>query len=215
MSELAFCSYCFGDKRYKAQQDRLLESIRVFYPNNPCYFTSEQPAPPGARPMEESLYGFKPHLVKHVLDQGHKKIVFFDTPIILMGLLDEYAEVVKEYGVIAVQDENKLKGLCADKALKYFNLKRSWLDDKHLVGGSFYYFDFDLPLCNEIFNKWYNAEKDDMFGSAQEEASERLQGHRLDETIMSISLYTSGSRPYSDHRYNSDNNPVMIKRHFK
>lgn len=171
--------------------------------------------PAGSRPMEESLYGFKPHLVKQVLDKGHKRVVFFDTAVVLLNRLDEYAEIVKQYGVIAVQDDNKLSGVTSNRCLKHFGLKRKWLDDKHLVGGSFYYFDFDLPKCKEIFFKWYRAEVKNIFGSAREEASEQLQGHRLDETVMAISLYTSGSKPYQDHRYNSEVNPVMVKQHFK
>ncbi len=217
ITDVVFCDVAFGDKRYLEQQERLHHSIRMIYPDAVIYsWTNEMP--PGARSMNDSLYGFKPHAVQYALDQGHKKVMFFDPAIILMKPIDFYQEKVKEYGVCCARDDNKLSGFCGDKALEYYNLNREEIKDWHLVGGSFYYFDFDDDLSFFIFNQWLVAEQEGLFGSQYEQAAGKLQGHRNDEAMMALALYTSGSKPMSDDvRYNCENEEVCIigKKHFK
>ena len=162
------------------------------------------------------MYGFKPWCVKHCLDQGYKKIAFIDCTCLVLDDLHYYDQFTAEHGVLAVQDDNKLTGFCSNRALKYVNKNRDYLKDKHLVGGSLYYFDFNNPLCERIFDFWITAERNGLFGSQQEQASERLQGHRSDETMMALALYISGSKPYTkDTRYNWEKNSVVQKAHFK
>lgn len=217
MESVAFVDVAFGDKRYLEQQERLHHSIRMIYPDAPIFsWTNEMP--PGARSMSESLYGFKPHAVKYALDQGYKKVMFFDPAIILMKPIDFYQEKAKEYGVCCAQDDNKLSQFCDDRSLKRYGLTRENIKDWHLVGGSFYYFDFDVRLCYKVFTRWFTNEQIGLFGSQMEQASGKLQGHRNDEAIMALSLYDSGSKPMSgDVRYNCENKEVEIiaKAHFK
>lgn len=213
MNDPCFVCVAFGPL-YVEQQKRLKESILAIYPNAPLLFWTDE-LPPGSKSFYKSLYGFKPHAVNVAIERGYKQIVFFDPAVILEGRMDYYQSIVKDYGVLAVQDANKLNRFCYDKALKHFSLVRHKIQDWHLVGGSFYYFDFDLPQCKVIFDKWIAAERIGLFGSQQEQASERLHGHRSDEAIMSLALYTSGSKPLSeDTRYNCDGGIVM-KKHFK
>lgn len=215
--EVAFCCVAFGDKRYLEQQERLKHSILQIYPDAPLFFWTNE-MPPGARSMSESLYGFKPHAVNYALKQGHKKIMFFDPAIILMKPIDFYQGKVKEYGVCCARDDNKLSQFCDDRSLKHFGLYREDIEDWHLVGGSFYYFDFNIPLCESIYVRWFLSEYHGLFGSQQEQASGQLKGHRNDEAMMAIALYSLGSKPMSgDVRYNCENKEICIldKRHFK
>lgn len=217
MSTTAFVCVAFGDRRYIDQQVRLKASILGIYPRAPLFFWTNQ-LPPGARPFSESLYGFKPHAVKAAMNAGYERIIFLDPAMVLIKPIDHYETLVKDYGVIAVQDDNKLSGFCGDRALKYYGLTRRDISTWHLVGGSFYYFDFSLPLCFDIFHEWYETEKLGLYGSQKEQASEQLQGHRNDEAMMALALYTCGSRPVSDdHRYNCANDEIAIlkKYHFK
>lgn len=212
-----FVSVAFGDKRYIEQQARLKHSILQIYPDAPLFFWTNE-MPPGSRSMNESLYGFKPHAVKYALDQGYKQIMFFDPAIILVKPIDFYQDIVKDYGVLAAQDDNKLTKFCYDKALDSYYITREDIKDWHLVGGSFYYFDFDFTLCKTIFNTWLSSELRGLFGSQKEQASEQLKGHRNDEAMMALALYTSGSKPLTgDVRYNCENDEVAIlkKFHFK
>lgn len=215
--EVAFTSCAFGDHRYIEQQARLKHSILQIYPDAPLFFWTNE-MPPGSRSMSESLYGFKPHAVKAALDAGYKQIMFFDPAIILVKPIDFYQEQVKEYGVCCARDDNKLSPFCYDKALDFYGLTRNDIKDWHLVGGSFYYFDFDLPKCEEIFINWMASEKHSLFGSQKEQASEQLHGHRNDEAMMALALYACGGKPMSgDVRYNCENKELCIldKKHFK
>lgn len=215
MSDMAVCSLAFGEK-YVWRLGRLKESLQETNPTVPLFFHNET-LPPGARTFNESLYGFKPHCINEALQAGYKKIFFIDCTCIVQGDLSYYNEFTAEYGgVLAVQDDNKLTGFCSDRALRYVRQKRSWLADKHLVGGSLYYFDFNYPLCQDLFKRWMQAEKDGIFGNMVEQCSERLQGHRSDETMMALFLYLLGSKPWSGPtKYNWENGGIVLKRHFK
>lgn len=211
---LAVCSLAFGE-RYTWRLGRLKETLQNTNPTVPFLSWSET-LPPGARPFNESMYGFKPWCIQYALDQGYNKIAFIDCTCVVQDDLSYYDQFTDEHGVLAVQDDNKLTGFCSDRALKYINKKRNYLHDKHLVGGSLYYFDFNNPLCQRIFDLWITAEKNDLFGSQREEASERLQGHRSDETMMALMLYEAGSKPFTGAtRYNWENGGVVQKAHFK
>lgn len=166
----AFVSVAFGDKRYIEQQQRLNHSIRQIYPDAPIYYWTDR-MPPGSKSMNESLYGFKPWAVQAALDDGYYKIMFFDPAIVLTDNLDYYDSIVKDYGVLAAQDDNKLHRFCMDRAIEFFGWTRKDILDFHLVGGSFYYFDFSVPKCSQIFNSWKTAEERGYFGSQREQAS--------------------------------------------
>lgn len=215
--EIAFTSVAFGDPRYIEQQARLKHSILQIYPDAPLFFWTNE-MPPGALSMNDSLYGFKPWAVQYAWDQGYKNVMFFDPAIILMKPIDFYQEKVKEFGVCCARDDNKLNPFVYDKALDHFGVSRKDITDWHLVGGSFYYFDFDELRCRAIFRKWIEAEDKGLFGSQSEQASGKLQGHRNDEAVMALALYTTGSKPMSgDVRYNCENKEVEViaKAHFK
>jgi hypothetical protein len=214
MSEIAVCSVAFGEK-YVWRMGRLKESLQNTNPGV-RFFEWKDRMPDGARPFNDSMYGFKPHAVQIARDSGYKKIAWIDSTMIVHDKLEYYNQFTKEYGILAVQDDNKLTGFCSNKALNYIGKDREYLKDKHLVGGSFFYFDFDNPLCVRIFNRWMEAERLGLFGSVAEEVSERLQGHRHDETMMSLFLYEAGSKPFTGAtRYNWAEGGVMTKSHFK
>lgn len=218
MKDLAFVNVAFGDNRYLEQQARLNMSIQNIYPDAKIFsWTNEMP--PGARSFKESLYGFKPHAVNYALSKGYHKIMFFDPACILMKPIDFYQSIVKDYGVLAAQDDNKLTNFCDDRSINQFYFTRDQIADWHLVGGSFYYFDFSLDLCDKIFEDWLACEEDGYFGSQFEQASGKLDhGHRNDEAIMALCLYKHGSKPLTgDVRYNCENKEIEIiaKRHFK
>lgn len=215
MSDIAVCSLAFGEK-YSWRLGRLKESIQETNPDVPLFFHNET-LPTGARPFNKSLYGFKPHCINEAINAGYKKIFFIDCTCVVLDKLDYYDQFTEEFGgVLAVQDDNKLTGFCSNKALRYVGQKREWLSDKHLVGGSLYYFDFNYQLCQNLFNRWIQSERDGIFGSMEEQCSERLQGHRSDETMMALFLYLCGSKPWSGAtRYNWENGGVVRKMHFK
>jgi hypothetical protein len=213
MTDFIFLSVAFGE-RYIEQQTRLEKSIRLIYPSarhakwTDCY-------PPGSQTHKESLYGFKPCAIEHALQIGYRKIIWLDTACILQQPVDYWFSLVKNYGVIAAKDDNKLEKCIGDKALNYFG--NPDISDMHLVGGSLYVFDFDLPLCQKIFTTWEKAEYSGMFGSQAEQSSGKINSHRHDESCMAMALYLNGSEPVPCDvaKYNQGPDSIIIKDHFK
>lgn len=213
MTDFCFLSVAFGP-RYIEQQTRLHQSLQTVHPCiNHIAWTDAYP--PGSRLHKDSLYGFKPHAVQYALDQGYKRIVWLDTAIVLQQPIDYYWSLTGKFGVLAAKDDNALSKHIGQKALDYFG--NPSLEGMHLVGGSLYVFDFNLPLCYRIFNRWLFAEEDGMFGSQQEQSSGQANGHRHDESCMAMSLYKSGSEPLPVDvmMYNQDENSIVRKYHFK
>lgn len=221
--KIAFCSVAItsqsmGDA-YIIQQQRLKESILSVYPDGELLFWVDS-YPEGAKPFLDSLYGFKPHAVQAALDAGFTKVVWCDTAIILHDKIDFYDEFMKEHGgVIAIQDDSALINVTSDYCLQYFEWDRPDLKDRHLVGGSFLYFDFEIEGCKKVFNKWRDAEQRGIFGSQWEESAGKLNGHRADETVLAMSLYYWGFKPFT-HKYDTRYctgafNTIVTKKHFK
>lgn len=213
MSNIAFVSVAFGDKRYLEQQKRLKESILSIYPLANLFFWYDC-LPPGARPHSESLYGFKPHAVHEAFKADHiRRVIWLDPAMILVDTIDD---LFHGPPMMAVRDDHKLNLFCSDQALSYFSQTRESIKDIHLVGGSLYYFDFTTSVAVNTLSKWLNAEVNDMFGgNGRHTGSERE--HRNDEAIMALSMFTSGASPitHSESRYCCEHNPMWIKKHFK
>lgn len=214
MDNTVFCSVAFG-KEYVQQQARLRESIRKFYPQANLLFYTEE-LPPGSRPFLDSLYGFKPHLAQEARKQGYKRIILLDPAMIMVAPLDG---VYDRYSVVAAKDTSVLWNVTSHRAADYFGTSRVEIRNKgwHLVGGSFYYFNLETASAVTVLDRWTEAEKAGMFGSQQEAASEQLQGHRYDETIMAICMYQAGIEPQDPDKigYCVSENSVWQKKHFK
>jgi len=212
---IAVCSLAFGEK-YVWRLGRLKESLQETNPEA-TLFLHKETLPPGARPFNESMYGFKPHCIQEARNAGFSKIFFIDCTCVVQDDLRYYEQFSEEYGgVLAVQDDNKLTRFCSNKALEHIGKQRNWIEDKHLVGGSLYYFDFNQPKCQQIFDAWIQSERIGLFGNMVDQCAERLQGHRSDETMMALFLYLLGSKPFTGAtRYNWENGGVVRKFHFK
>lgn len=210
MYSVAFCSVVQSVNErgawYLEQQKRLFKSIQEVYKGYAPTFFHANTLPKGARPFLSSLYGFKPHAIQEALDAGFKKVVWMDAAMIL------HKPIVIDLPMVAIIDSSTLPA--SDIALKYYGLKREYLQNLNLVGGSFYYFDFNTPKANLIFESWKKAEIDGIYGSQHQESFEGLQGHRHDETCMRLSMHLHKYPPVpgSEIGYNGD---VMTKSHFK
>lgn len=219
MNDFIVLSIAFGDPRYSDQLLNLKRRLFRFHPTIPFHYWVDGEMPPGAKPFTDSMYGFKVWAVNYARENDFKKIIWLDPACFLVDELYPFFDLVKQYGVVAAQDDNLLCNYCSFEAFKYFDNNRveSRINNEHLCGGSVYIFDFDIPLCSTIFEKWKQAEIDGMFGSQQELASGKHESHRNDESIMALSLYSSGSSPvpYDKCRYNDVSDAIIKKRHFK
>ena len=201
MNDVVFTTYSFGEL-YCYQQERLRDSILQIYPEGNLRFyrdlhgasAPQEGRPPGSKTFHESMYGFKVHCVKNCLKEGFKKIIFLDAAIILEGEISNVLEKAHEIGVLAAVDHTELKNVTSDDCLKYVGRKREDLTET-LVGGSVYIFDFTNPITEKVFDRWAQMEADGIFGCEKDDARGLLQGHRKDETCMSLALSENGIKP--------------------
>lgn len=212
MTDFIILSIAFGP-RYVEQQARLHNSILQYYtPEHHLYF--QDGLPTGSKPHKESLYGFKVHAVKRALGWGYKKIIWLDPACILQHPVDYwFSEGMPP--VVAVKDDNTLNKMIGKKALEYYG--NPDITDWHLVGGSLYVFDFEKEMTHIIFDHWYKSEADGIFGSQAEQSSEKINGHRNDESCMAVAMYSHGIEPVGHDvaRYNQNEGSIIIKKHFK
>lgn len=207
--KICFTCVAFG-QAYVDQQTRLLESIKNVMPEAEYMFWTHG-LPPNSKTHHESLYGFKVHAVNEAIKKGFRKIVFLDPACILMR---ECSEWFLEFSpVLAARDDHKLMPFCSNEAWEYFGYYPWRKEDLHLVGGSVYVFDFNFDITHRVFKHWYSAEQDGLFGHAKMKPAY----HRNDEACMALALDVCNLAPIScpDMGYNSGNNPIIIKKHFK
>jgi hypothetical protein len=214
MDNFVFVSVAFGE-RYILQQDRLKQSILKIYPDaNFLFYRDELPAT--SRPFLDSLYGFKPHAVRDAIAAGYKKILWLDPAMILCDKID----ILLGRDVVAVKDQNKLSTFIWDKYLDAHGLTRKKIDQKkvHLVGGSVYYFDIDMPDSLLVFRAWELDELNGWFGTQELEATVGMNGHRADETCMAMNMHRLKIKPVEPHEIKyctGSPDDVFIKKHFK
>jgi hypothetical protein len=214
MKDVVFVSVAFGHE-YLKQMDRLQKSILRIYPEaNLLFFDNGLPT--GSQSFYDSLYGFKPHAIQEARNQGYKKVIWLDPAMILVDKIDE---LIARETIVAVKDESLLHNVVSDRCYKYFGFTRDFVKAKnwHLVGGSLYFFNFEHPYTNIVFDQWLKAEKDGIFGSQWDAASDKLQGHRYDEAVMALCMYTNNIKPvtHADVRYCNGESPMWLKKHFK
>jgi hypothetical protein len=206
VTDFIFLSVAFGP-RYVEQQTRLHKSICDHYSSDHHIMWTDT-LPPGSKTHEESPYGFKVHAVEYARSLGHKKIIWIDTACVLQDKVDYWFDLIPEYGVVAVRDDNKLSNHIGSAALMKWSLV-SISDAYHLVGGSLYVFDFNNHPSAKIFEQWKWMEQQGGFADESK--------HRHDESMMAMCLYMNGSEPvpYDKCRYNNGPGSIVTKHHFK
>lgn len=208
MKDVTFCCLAFGEA-YVSQQERLKKSILDIYPDADLLFYTDS-YPQTARNHLQSMYGFKPQVMR---EAKGRYVIWLDPAMILMKPIDP--EIFNN-PVVVVRDDNKLASFISDKFLDRVEKTREDIKDVHLVGGSYYIFDTQNPTAQRVFFHWLVFEELGYFGSQEEEASGRLQGHRSDEACMAMALHLEGVEPMSHEEagYNHEG-AVWIKKHFK
>jgi len=213
MDKIAFCSVAFTSKQfgdeYIKQQKRLKQSLISVYGDDADLFFWTNEYPENSRIHFDSSYGFKVHAIKHCLNLGYKKIIWLDTAMIVHSKLDFYFDMSP---VACVFDSQKLKNVTMNRVKEYYNID---CDGWYLCGGSLFAFDFEKEKTHSVFNMWYQAERLGFFGCQTDESEGRQQGHRWDETMMSISLYTHNLSPICKEAADYDNKSIIDKKHCK
>lgn len=211
MDDTVFVSVAFG-QAYLDQMTRLKKSILDLIPNTNILFYYDC-MPPGARSMEKSLYGFKPHAIAEA-KKNFKRVVWLDPAMIL---IDTNFDDMTRFPLAAVRDDHKLNPFISNQALEAYGVTRAQIEDFHLVGGSLYYFDFRIGVVEDVFNMWLESEKRNLYDGQGQRHTGATRGHRSDEALMALAMFKHGVNPVLGHevRYCTENNPMFIKKHFK
>ncbi len=200
ITNLVFTTFSFGPLHVH-QQNQMRDSIKKIYPEaNMMFWATESrdsshpsaSVPPGYTNHHTSTYGFKVHCVNNCLKAGYKRIVFMDAAVSLQGEIDEILNIAKERGVLACTGGADLESVTSDVCLEFVGKTREEVTGWKMAGGSIYVFDFNHPVTQKVFDYWYNLEANGMFGSEEDHSRGRLQGHRQDETCMSLAMYEYG-----------------------
>lgn len=204
---IAFCSVAFGNA-YIKQQERLKESLLNVYQNPNLFFWTNQ-YPENSKNHLKSTYGFKVHAINHCIKLGYKKIIWLDTAMIVHDKLDYLFNISP---VCAVMDKTPLKNVTMNTVKEFYNID---CDGWFLCGGSLFSFDFNKQKTKNIFDLWYNSEIKGYFGNQEDESLGLQNGHRWDETMMSIALYMNNMSPIGRDCIDYDNKKIIEKKHFK
>jgi hypothetical protein len=125
--------------------------------------------PPGARPHQESPYGFKIHALKYAIEQGYTNIIWCDSPAHIIRDPQPLFDTIKERGYYFVRDIYPLDVFVDNASLQRFGRDREWAKKVYLGCGTLFGLNikhdigkkcFDFYLNWEIKN-WYDSKRHD------------------------------------------------------
>lgn len=209
--EIAFCTVSFSSNSYgnayNEQQERLVNSINSVYKSANIFRWTNQ-YPDNSRSHFDSTYGFKVHAIDYCINLGYKKVIWLDTAMIINDRIDYLFE---KSPVSCIMDVTPLKSVTMDRVKSHYDID---CDGWFLCGGSLFSFDFTKQKTIDVFNHWKCAESLGFFGNQNDESFGRQQGHRWDETMMSIALYQNNLSPIGRDCLYYDTG-IIEKKHFK
>jgi hypothetical protein len=164
--------------------------------------------PKGSRPHAESPYGFKVHAIKAAYEKGYTSILWLDSPAYAVKEdISPIFDKIEKEGYYAMSHIDPLENYVGNTALGEFGINREQLIGKNLPSGSCY--GFDLSIALELFNKFYECEKEGLFRS--EVVSESII-HRHDEAILALFLIRWSLPVFTfDPLFQSDSPECVIK----
>lgn len=137
--------------------------------------------------FQESLYGFKPHAIQTMIDQGYEKIIWLDPSVLPTVPIQVLIDALDIHPVITRAGENEVSEMTSQRVKDWFNVWDSQLKSNRVkhVAGTVYGFNFKHPKAVEVFELWKSAEENGMFGNQDE----FMAGSWADESAMSLCLY--------------------------
>jgi hypothetical protein len=147
--------------------------------------------------FQKSLYGFKPHAIQRAIELGYKKIIWLDPSVLPTSDIKILFDALDEHPILNVLGEHKLAKMTSDKALLYFKVQPSEIDNINHLGGTIYGFNFNNSKAEGVFNLWKKAEEEGAFGNQ----NEFMAGHWADESCMALCMYKAGVPQYQEYKF--------------
>lgn len=154
----------------------------------------------------EVPYGFKCYQIQEAIEAGYRKILWCDSTIVKVGNLDPLFEHAAKHGVCAFENLGyPLKYWIHDAASSKLGITDEQLESMKQIMACVMVFDFDNPIGEEVFYKWFDAGRDGVSFNMRDYKSDRegWKGHQGDQPIISalLNLYNIPILPYGQLCY--------------
>ena len=193
------CVVNFSNGRYIRGQDRLVDSLKnVGYDGGILLETIESNIPFASH--EEINYGFKAGMIQKAREMGYDLILWADAAVYagknldpVFNYIDENGYFIFHYGEGCVSSGE----WCCDSALKELGITR---EESYKIPHIFATtFGINLKKHGDFFDKYLELARrgisfNGSWHNTMKECSceERVQGHRHDQTVMSVLLWQMG-----------------------
>lgn len=171
-----------GSTRYLTGQNRLIESMKKFCPENvDCfYFRGEDSV--GAPSHSENPYAFKLYAIKKVKDMGYDNVLWLDASVVAVGDFMSIFEWVEKNDVFMEHSGWMAGQWTNDNALSLLGVSRIRAWNIPMFSAGFTGINFNSQTGSAFFKNWWAAM---MFGAFKGS----WEDHRHDMSAGSIVAY--------------------------
>jgi hypothetical protein len=199
MTDTAIVSYAsIGRENYPEVLPRLVQAARsagfagdffIKSPDGPDEFDNVPNRRHFQTPAHADIpYGFKSHLIKHALDVGYRKVIWFDSTIFVVKDFQKIIYQLIEHGTLLFENPGCPESFwTADDCLQQLGCSASDAATFSQVMACAMGFDFSNPLAKKIFDLWYAYGEDGIsFKGASGSSRPEFKGHRHDQSVISF-----------------------------
>lgn len=147
--------------------------------------------------FQKSLYGFKPHAIQDAINDGYKKVIWFDPCVYPLSSIEVLSKSLDINPLIVIIGDAPITKMANQKAKDWFGVTDEELKDIKHIGGTIYAFNFENQKVLDTFNLWKKAEEEGIFG----DQDAFMAGHWADEACMSLAMYKNGMEFYTETEF--------------
>lgn len=188
-------------KPYTEYQLRLVKSIQEQMPGQD-YFMWNDILPPGAKPHNDSMYGFKMYAFGNIF-KTYDSVIWLDSPTVLHKSIAPLFDILEMDGELVVSTDVPLYKYVNDKTLNYYNFTREEVKNKEWMLN--YGFVFGFTKGNKTYEKMVYAENIGLFSSFIDDNKDHVTNsgvlfngeyveHRHEESIISLIVQSEGRK---------------------
>lgn len=138
--------------------------------------------------FQQSLYGFKPHAIQKMRDNGYTKIIWLDPSVYPVTPVSNMMRSLRNTNMLIRSGEHELSVMTGQKALDWFGVTKEEIKGVKHIAGTIYGFNFEKPETVKVFELWKQAEEAGIFGTQDDLNA----GHWCDESCLALAMYKVG-----------------------
>lgn len=157
--------------------------------------------PPQSPSHQQAPYAFKYFALKHVYNEGFRKVLWLDSICRIAGPIEEIIKILDIDGYFFPPDGWYVGQWCKDSALGPLGLTRDEAMQIPVIAAKHLGFNFNFDKCLQLLEQFkYFIDYDNgevirgPWTNSKQECSNdpRVLGHRHDQTILSVLSYRLG-----------------------